>query len=331
MNVATIKYYDVANGPGVRVSLYVSGCRNRCKGCFNKETWDFNYGRPFTEEDEDAILKGMEPDYIKGFSLLGGDPFEPENQSALVEFMERLKAAYPDKTVWAYTGYDFERDLLTGKKGDIDVTMRLLKCIDVLVDGRFVEELKNPNLLFRGSSNQRIILVRQSLERDEVVKLVAFTPRLYIRAFNLCDEAALFDILGDRDTMKYVEPPFDRKRTAEWLKGFCMAEGNAYAVEHRESGKLVGYVMCKPAGADRRELGWIFRRDCLRQGYAFEAVSAVIDHVFTELGVFEVTASAVECNEASIALMRKLGMKFTGSEKEGQTLLMSYAKNKGNK
>lgn len=169
MNYATIKYYDIANGPGVRVSLYVSGCRNHCKNCFNPETWDFKYGEPFTKEVEDKILKGLEPDYIKGFSLLGGDPFEPENQLALVDFMERLKKAYPEKSVWCYTGYDFEADLLTGKKCDPEVTMRLLKCIDVLVDGRFVEELKNPDLLFRGSSNQRIILVQQSLAKDELV------------------------------------------------------------------------------------------------------------------------------------------------------------------
>lgn len=169
MNYATIKYYDIANGPGVRVSLYVSGCRNHCKNCFNPETWDFKYGEPFTEEVQNKILKGLEPDYIKGFSLLGGDPFEPENQLALVDFMERLRKTYPDKSVWCYTGYDFEADLLTGKKGDPEVTMRLLKCLDVLVDGRFVEELKNPDLLFRGSSNQRIILVPQSLEKDELV------------------------------------------------------------------------------------------------------------------------------------------------------------------
>ncbi len=169
MNYATIKWYDISNGPGVRVSLYVSGCRNRCKNCFNPETWDFAYGNPFTKEVENSILKGLEPEYIKGFSLLGGDPFEPENQLALVEFMERLRKAYPNKSVWCYTGYDFEADLLTGKKGDPDVTMRMLNCIDVLVDGKFVEALKNLNLRFRGSSNQRIILVRPSIETDDIV------------------------------------------------------------------------------------------------------------------------------------------------------------------
>lgn len=169
MNYATIKWYDVSNGPGVRVSLYVSGCRNHCKNCFNPETWDFCYGEPFTREIEDKIINALAPEYIKGFTLLGGDPFEPENAEALVPFMERLRKKYPEKSVWCFTGYDYEADLLTGKKGDIDTNIRLLSTLDVLVDGKFVEELKDLNLLFRGSSNQRIILVRPSLEKDEVV------------------------------------------------------------------------------------------------------------------------------------------------------------------
>lgn len=169
MNYATIKWYDVSNGPGVRVSLYVSGCRNHCKNCFNPETWDFCYGEPFTREVEDKIINALAPEYIKGFTLLGGDPFEPENAEALVPFMERLRKKYPEKSVWCFMGYDYEADLLTGKKGDIDTNIRLLSTLDVLVDGKFVEELKDLNLLFRGSSNQRIILVRPSLEKDEVV------------------------------------------------------------------------------------------------------------------------------------------------------------------
>ncbi len=169
MNYATIKYYDIANGPGVRVSLYVSGCRNHCKNCFNPETWDFNYGEPFTAEVEEKIIQGLKPTYIKGFTLLGGDPFEPENQKVLAPFLEKLRAAYPEKSFWAFTGYDFEKDLLTGKLGDLNTVMRMLNCLDVLVDGRFVEELKDLNLLFRGSANQRIILVKQSLKEDNVV------------------------------------------------------------------------------------------------------------------------------------------------------------------
>ena len=169
MNYATIKKYDIANGPGVRVSLYVSGCRNHCKNCFNPETWDFNYGKPFTKEAEDEIIKAMEPDYIEGFTLLGGDPFEPENQVALVPFLERLRKIYPKKSFWCFTGYDFEAELLTGKQGDIDNVLKMLSCLDVLVDGRFVENLKDLNLRFRGSSNQRIILVQPTLEKDELV------------------------------------------------------------------------------------------------------------------------------------------------------------------
>ncbi len=169
MNYATIKPCDVADGPGVRVSLYVSGCRNRCKNCFNPETWDFNYGKPFTEEVENYIISALSPQYIKGFTLLGGDPFEPENQVTLAPFLEKIRSVYPDKSIWCYTGYDYEKDLLTGKKGDAELVMRMLNSIDVLVDGRFVEELKDLNLRFRGSSNQRIICVPQSLGQDKVV------------------------------------------------------------------------------------------------------------------------------------------------------------------
>lgn len=169
MNYATIKRYDISNGPGVRVSLYVSGCRNHCKNCFNPETWDFNYGEPFTEEVEKSIIEGLAPEHIKGFTLLGGDPFEPENQEVLAPFLERLRKKYPKKSFWCFTGYDFERDLLTGKLGNIDTVMRMLECIDVLVDGKFVEALKDLNLRFRGSSNQRIIMVKQSLKSDDIV------------------------------------------------------------------------------------------------------------------------------------------------------------------
>ncbi|MDE6585889.1 MAG: anaerobic ribonucleoside-triphosphate reductase activating protein [Clostridia bacterium] len=169
MNYATIKWFDIADGPGVRVSLYVSGCRNHCKNCFNPETWDFNYGEPFTEDIENSILKALSPDYIKGLTLLGGDPFEPENQAVLVPFLGKVKKQFPEKTVWCYTGYDYERDLLTGKKGDEKTVMRMLSRIDVLVDGRFVEELKDLTLRFRGSSNQRIIDVPRSLKCDDIV------------------------------------------------------------------------------------------------------------------------------------------------------------------
>lgn len=169
MNYGNIKFYDIANGPGVRVSLFVSGCRNHCKNCFNPETWDFGYGKPFTAETEESIINGLKPAHIKGFTLLGGDPFEPENAAVLAPFLERLRKIYPEKSFWCYTGYDYEKDLLTGKKGDIGTVMRMLNCLDVLVDGKFVEELKDLNLLFRGSSNQRIILLKPSLKDDKIV------------------------------------------------------------------------------------------------------------------------------------------------------------------
>ena len=169
MNYATIKWYDISNGPGVRVSLYVSGCRNHCKNCFNPETWDFGYGQPFTRDTENAIIKAMIPDYIKGFTLLGGDPFEPENAEVLAPFLERLREQFPTKSFWCFTGYDLDADLLSGKKVNIDTVMRILNCLDVLVDGKFVESLKDLNLLFRGSSNQRIILVKETLKKDEIV------------------------------------------------------------------------------------------------------------------------------------------------------------------
>lgn len=169
MKYATIKEIDVANGPGIRVSLFVSGCTHHCKGCFNPETWNFNYGDDFTPEVEDRILEAMKPAYIKGFSLLGGEPFEPQNQEALLPFLRRVKAVYPDKTIWCYSGYDFEKDMLTGNLGPWEVTHEMLTLIDVLVDGEFVLEKKNPNLRFRGSENQRVIRVADSLNSDTVV------------------------------------------------------------------------------------------------------------------------------------------------------------------
>lgn len=169
MNYATIKKLDVANGRGLRVSLFVSGCTHHCKGCFNPETWNFRYGEPFTKEIEDKILEYMSPGYISGLSLLGGEPFEPENQAALLPFLRRVKERYPDKNIWCYSGYDFEKDMLTGNLGPWEITREMLSYIDILVDGEFVLEKKNPNLRFRGSSNQRVIRVPESLASDQVV------------------------------------------------------------------------------------------------------------------------------------------------------------------
>ncbi len=169
MNYAVIKTHDIANGPGVRVSLFVSGCTHHCRGCFNPETWDFAYGKPFDAAVEEQLLSLLAPWYIRGLSLLGGEPMEPENQAALLPFLRRVKARYPEKTVWCYTGYLFDRDLLAGQVGDWSVTRPLLECIDVLVDGEFILAEKDPSLAFRGSANQRIIDVAASRAADDVV------------------------------------------------------------------------------------------------------------------------------------------------------------------
>ncbi len=157
MHYGNIKECDIADGPGVRVSLFVSGCRHHCKGCFNPETWDFEYGQLYTEETQEKILKLLAPGYIKGFTLLGGEPFEPENQRELVKLLKRIKEEYPGKDVWCYSGYLYDADLAEGGSVYTEVTEEMLSYIDVLVDGEFVEELKDVSLAFRGSSNQRII------------------------------------------------------------------------------------------------------------------------------------------------------------------------------
>lgn len=157
MNYAAIKYYDIANGTGVRVSLFVSGCRHHCKGCFNAETWDFNYGSLFTKDTQKDILEALKPAYIQGFSLLGGEPFEPENQQVLAGLLRNIRQTYPDKTIWCYTGYLYDVDLIPGGKVFTDVTEEMLSYIDVLVDGEFIEAQKDISLQFRGSRNQRII------------------------------------------------------------------------------------------------------------------------------------------------------------------------------
>ena len=150
MNYGEIKNCDIANGEGVRVSLFVSGCTHHCKNCFNAQTWDFSFGSPFTKETEDSILDLLAPGYINGLSLLGGEPFEPDNQRALLPFLKRVRAAYPDKTIWCYSGYTLESDLLSESRARCEVTDEMLSCIDVLVDGEFIEEQRNISLAFRG-------------------------------------------------------------------------------------------------------------------------------------------------------------------------------------
>lgn len=169
MNYAEIKNCDIANGPGVRVSLFVSGCTHHCPGCFNQVAWDFDYGQPFTQQTIDGILEMMKPSYIKGLTLLGGEPFEPQNQEPIVELLRQIKEKYPQKSIWAFSGYLFDRDILAGRLGPWEITKEYLSYLDVLVDGPFVEAKKNLSLRFRGSENQRIIDVPASLAAEKIV------------------------------------------------------------------------------------------------------------------------------------------------------------------
>lgn len=168
MNFANIKKYDIANGVGVRVSLFVSGCTHRCKGCFNAEARDFSYGAPYTAQTEEEILSAADKSYIAGLSLLGGEPFEPCNQRALLPLLRKFRERFPQKDVWCYSGYTFDTDLQPGGRAHCEATDEMLSLLDILVDGEFVEALKDLKLRFRGSSNQRIIDVRRSLAAGQV-------------------------------------------------------------------------------------------------------------------------------------------------------------------
>lgn len=169
MNYCGIKKCDIANGLGVRVTLFVSGCTHHCKGCFQPETWDFSYGDEFTCDTEKELMEALEPDYIHGITLLGGEPFEPENQRVLVGFIRRVKEKYPTKNVWCYTGYLLDEELLKPSRARCEVTDEMLSYIDVLVDGEFVLEKKNISLQFCGSENQRLIDVKATLKQGEIV------------------------------------------------------------------------------------------------------------------------------------------------------------------
>lgn len=171
MNYADIKTIDIQDGEGVRVSIYVSGCHFHCKGCHNKEAWDFNYGKKFEDSTIDYILDLMNHDYIAGLSILGGEPLEPVNQQGLVKLVQKVKAKYPEKTIWCYTGYDFEKDVLNKMYKEFTYTQDLLKNIDIMVDGEFEEENKIVDLKFRGSTNQKKIDVQASLKLGQTVAL----------------------------------------------------------------------------------------------------------------------------------------------------------------
>ena len=168
MNYSVIKECDVANGPGIRTTLFVSGCPHHCKGCFNEATWDYNYGQPFTDATIEYIINTMRPDYIAGLTLLGGEPFDPANQPALIPLVKRVKEEFPNKNIWCFTGYLFDKEICDKMLKEYDFTGELLSYIDVLVDGRFIEEKKDLMLKFKGSSNQRTILVKESLESGTI-------------------------------------------------------------------------------------------------------------------------------------------------------------------
>ena len=169
MNYATIKNCDIANGPGVRISLFVSGCTQRCKGCFNEVAWDFDYGQPFTQETAEEILNMLAPPHIAGITLLGGEPLEPQNQPALLDLLRQIKLKMPEKSIWAFSGYLFEKDILAGRLGPKEITQEFVSYLDVLVDGPFILEKKDLMLRFRGSSNQRLIDVIASLQTGTTV------------------------------------------------------------------------------------------------------------------------------------------------------------------
>lgn len=169
MNYAEIKEYDIANGPGIRVSLFVSGCTHHCKGCFNEITWDFAYGAPFTESEENSIMEALSLPAYQGLTLLGGEPMEPANQAVLLPFLRKIRKELPDKDIWCYSGYLFDLDLLGRMYDHVPETKEMLSLIDVLVDGPFVLAQKDIRLLYRGSANQRIIDVQKSLAQKEIV------------------------------------------------------------------------------------------------------------------------------------------------------------------
>lgn len=172
MKYSNIKLNDIANGTGIRVSLFVSGCTHHCIGCFNKETWSFNYGTEFTVDTEDFIISELSKDWVSGLSILGGEPFEPVNQKGLLPFIRKVRHIFPDKSIWCYTGYLFDVDLVEGGSVFCEETNELLSCYDVIVDGPFVIDLKDITLKFKGSSNQRVIDVALSRSSNRIIEKI---------------------------------------------------------------------------------------------------------------------------------------------------------------
>ena len=169
MHYGEIKKCDIANGEGVRVSLFVSGCTHHCPGCFNQDTWDFSYGNEYTDKTEKEILDALSPGYVNGLTLLGGEPFEPQNQKVLVQLLRKVKERYPEKNIWCYTGYLFDKDVLDKMCKESEVTKEIVSYLDIVVDGEFMIDRKNLKINFRGSDNQRIIDVKKTLDAGEIV------------------------------------------------------------------------------------------------------------------------------------------------------------------
>lgn len=176
MNFGEIKYCDIGNGPGVRTTLFVSGCTHHCKECFNPQTWDFSYGKPFTTETENEMIASLQTDYVQGITLLGGEPWEVENQKVLLPFLKRIRTEAPQKDIWAFSGYRFEELVAEDTRCHSKDTLPMLKLVDVLVDGEFILEKKNISLTFRGSENQRILDVTKSLEQKQAVWMSGYEP-----------------------------------------------------------------------------------------------------------------------------------------------------------
>ena len=171
MYYGAIKNCDIANGEGVRVSLFVSGCTNHCEHCFQPETWDFHYGQPFTPATQETLLAMLAPDYINGLTVLGGEPFEPDNQRTLLPFLERVRRELPHKTIWGYSGFTYEELLRPGSHPHCEATAPMLALLDVLVDGRYEEAQKDISLAFRGSANQRLIDLNATRRAGRVIQL----------------------------------------------------------------------------------------------------------------------------------------------------------------
>lgn len=174
MYYADIKKYDVANGPGIRISLFVSGCTHHCKGCFNEAAWDFKYGNPYTEIQTNEIIEYMKNDFVSGITILGGEPFEYVNQQGILPLLKKIRDNYPEKSIWVFSGYLFDKDIIDKMLKEYDITKELLSYIDVIVDGKFELDNKNLSLKFRGSSNQRIINVKESLKKNKVILMKEF-------------------------------------------------------------------------------------------------------------------------------------------------------------